>query len=339
MSNAAVRWVETELETKRVRMPDALADRQSTRFIWQAREDTPHAEVLGGMIERCRVMPVIKTLRWDRIADVPLEFREVGMLRKDHEGKTAYAAYGILPGFIFDAIMEQYRGHGVVELTALRGMDAARFAALKIDEVFFPEQKSVDDGVDQTPQTYGEMRRSIQLAIIEVRNNRDYSAQQIAVLETCANEMLRAINVAERYDNALADESEGELELGRNNPQYKQKYDASDLAALRRVGRPRKDAFMKRLAEQQFDLQTTIKEAIVEKSQASNVQEIAQAVGIAVASEFTKLFAAQRGIPIGDAPVVDKPTATGAIEESNAQTPKPPKPAAQPKQPTFQKTE
>lgn len=342
MSNAAVRWVQTEEEHRRVRMPDALADRQSTRFIWQAREDVPHAEVLGGVIERCRVMPVIRLLRWDRIEDIPLEHREPGMVRKDNEGKTAYAAYPILPGYICDAILDQYRNRGVIELTALKGTDASQFKALNIDGLFFPERKSVDDGVDETPQTYAEMRRAIASAIDAVRANglgysaekfvelRTNAAEMLAKLETCAQEMLRAITLAERYDMALVDESEGEMELGRTNPHYKQKYDAADLAALKRVGRPRKDAFMKRLADQQVDLQATVREAIIEKGQAASAQEIAQAVGSSVAAEMAKIFAAQRAIPL------DQPA--GEAEQSSTQTPEPTKPSPQTKPPKFQQT-
>jgi len=335
MSNAAVRWVETEMENKRIRRPDILADRQSTRFIWQAREDVPHAEVLGGVIERCRVMPVVRLLKWDRIHDIPLEHREPGMVRKDNEGKDAYAAYAILPGYICDAILEQNRDRGVVELTALRGMDAEQFAALRIDELFFPERKSVDEGIDETPQTYADVRLAIESRIHAAKiNGLGYSSHQLAILEACAQEMDRAIRIAERYDNALVDESEGELELGRNNPQYKQKYDAADLAALKRAGRPRRDAFMKRLADQTVDLQTTVRDAIVEKnSQVSNVQEIAQAVATSVAAEFAKVFAAQRRVPIETPPA-------GESDQGKAQTlapePEATKPTAQSKPPKFQ---
>src|SRR5262245_4919542 len=187
-------------------MPDALADRQSTRFIWHCREDVPHAEVLGGVIERCRVMPVIRFLKWDRMEDIPLEHREPGMMRRDHENKWAYAAYAILPGFICDAILDQYRDRGVVELTALRGMDAQQFKALGIDELFCPQRKSVDDGIDDTPKTYQEVRFEIESRIHAVQINGGYTSQQLAIIRTCGQEMLRAVALAERYDTALVDE-------------------------------------------------------------------------------------------------------------------------------------
>ena len=336
MSNAAVRWVEVEEANNRVRMPDSLADRQSTRFVWQAREDIPHAEVLGGVIERCRVMPIVRRLQWERIEDVPLEFREPGMLRKDHEGKIAYAAYPILPGYIFEAIFDQYRNWGVVELTALKGMAASEFAALRIDDLFFPQSKNIDQAIDELPQSYKEMRRQIAACLQALQMDQDglpgqlasYSPYQRQALIQTGQQMLRGINIAERYDNALVDESEGELELGKNNSRFKQKYDGADLAALNRLGRPRKDAFIKELADQQLDLHATVRDAIAGKSsQAVDVAEIAQAVGASVAAEFAKLFASQRGIQL--------PDASPAAPADEAESTKPQTPP-QGKQPKFQ---
>lgn len=313
-ANPATTWQRIEAENARIKAPDSEVDRRSTRFIWQAREDIPHAEVIGGVIERCRAMPVVRWLKWERAVDVPLEWREPGMIRRDREGKSEEVAYPTLPGYILDSILDAYRGWGVVELTALKGFDAASFARLGVDEVFFPETKNVDVHIDRTPQTYAELRARVNSVLDSLRQDASgRSSADIRVLIQCGEEMLIGITRAERADNSLIDESEGELELGRTNPQYKQKYDGRDLAALKRLNRPRKDAFMQRLSDNQLDLQKTLTQAIAgAQPQAVNIAEVAATVATAVAAEFAKVMQAQRELP------------TAPTEERSAQSGKGP---------------
>lgn len=294
MSTAATKWQEVEQQAERQRMPSLIQDRTKVRFVWQCAEDVPHVEVLGGIIERCRVTPIVKKYVWDNIDSLAQEQRVPGMMRRDREGKFAEAAYEILPGYIFDSVMDQYGHQGVVELASLREVQTANdFQALNIDGFFFPQRKSHLAKIDDIPRTYSEMRAQIEEAKSRLQTgNLNYTLDQCPTLLNTADEMLDAVRKAEAFDVFLLDESERELELGRTNPTFKQLYDNRDIRALHRLQRQRKDYAINEMAKQHNSLVELMATTIAQqKDSSADMATIAATVAEKVAEKFAAEFA------------------------------------------------
>lgn len=295
MSTAAIRWQAQEQNLAAVRQPLADEGLDQVRFIWQCVEDLPHEEVMGGWIERCRVMPIVKRYRWESYDALSEDQREPGMVRRDKEGRIAEAAYSILPGHIFKTVMDQFEPRGVVEFKAIRGISSPQaFARLNIDGLFFPQRKDRDAKIDEIPRAYTAIRNRIEEVRAElVAGQHDYSPQDRAILIEIADQMLHGVQVARSADVALLDESERELELGRNNPQYKQVYDARDLRALQRLERNRKDYAVEEMAKQQNSVTELLAKTLA--NQGAATENLADGLKDALQSfarEFATTFAA-----------------------------------------------
>lgn len=321
MSTAAIRWATQEQAVLQVRQPNIEAGLDEVRFVWQCIEDLPHEEVMGSWIERCRVMPIVKRYRWDNIESLADNQIEPGMRRRDREGKWAEAAYSILPGYILRDVVEAFGSRGLVELTALRGLtDPQAFLRLNVDGLFFGERKDRDARIDDIPKTYAEISARIEeVRAALVRGEHDYSPEDRARLIQVADEMLRGVEIARAGDVALLDESERELELGRNNPQFKQVYDGRDLRALHRLQRSRKDYAITQMAEQQNSVTALLAEALKQRQPASDTEGLKDALQ-SFAREFAAAFAATQ-----------KQSATGYEGAPETAVPAPPVAPAAPK--------
>lgn len=280
-----------------VRQPSVDDGVDQVRFVWQCLEDLPHDEVMGGWIERCRVMPIVRRYRWDNIESLAPEQREPGMMRRDREGKWAEAAYAMQPGHIYRTVMDQFEGRGLVEFTSLRGIASPEaFQRLNIDGLFFPERKDRDTRVDDVPRSYAEIRERIEkVRAALVAGEYDYTPQERTALIDVADRMLHGVAVAQAADVALLDESERELELGRNNPAFKQVYDARDLRALQRLRRQRKDYAVEQMAQQQNSVTellaaTLAKQGAAQENLADGLKDALQSF----AREFATAFAASQ---------------------------------------------
>jgi hypothetical protein len=254
---AVAQWLQQEEIENRGRVLREDPGQNDNRFIWQGAEDILHAEVHSQVIERCRTTPITKLLRWENYTALASEQRIPGLERKDRDGKIAEAMYATAPGPIFDGIIEQYEVLGVIELEALRGMGGQHIQALSIDTTFFPERKdpNTKPKIDETPRTYREMKARIYEIVDKIEKGQHASPKnQWPIYLEVAKAMIRSLAISEHNDHQRIDLSESEIELGKINPQYKQRYDNPDYRALHRLERQRKDHVTTHLADQQKDL-------------------------------------------------------------------------------------
>jgi len=257
MATAVAQWLEQEAMEQQNRATQLDPGQNDNRFVWQGAEDIPHSEVHSGWIERCRITPITKLLRWENFVALAPEQRIPGLERKDRDGKIAEAMYATPPGPIFDSIIEQYETFGVLEVDALRGMGGKHIQALAIDSTFFPERKDCNarPKIDETPRTYREMKARIYDIVKLVESGTHTSPKnQWPIYLQVAKSMLQSLEISAHNDNQLVDMSETEMELGKVNGQYKQRYDNRDYRAMHRLERTRRDQVTNAMAEQQRDL-------------------------------------------------------------------------------------
>jgi hypothetical protein len=252
---AIARWIQQEQESEAGRV---VADPQQhdNRFIFTCAEDIPHSEVFSQVIERNRVTPIAELHRWENYRSLAPEQRLPGKVRLDRDGFIAEGQYAIPPGPIFNTIMELYADQGVVELACLRGQTMPEIRKLKINEFFFPEPKEPTKNLDNTPRTYREIRE--RMSQIQEGFKKPNAAKllesTLPVFQQIVEDILRSVAISERFDQQLLDESEAHIELGKVNPQFKQRYDKRDYRALSRLERERKDQVVSGMARNQHDL-------------------------------------------------------------------------------------
>lgn len=297
--SAADRWAKQEAEAEMRRRPEDT-NVSMIRFVWQPVEDMPHAEVIGGKIERCKVMPIFKRLVWDNIDSLSPELIEPGYRRRRQgDQKDTEAAYAIQPGYICQSVLEEFGPRGVIELEALRGVERPEeFTSLRIDSLFFPDEfmaRQDKDGKDRGPLTYEEIRqRVIEVKAKLVAGEFGYSDEQRRKLALVADDFTKAVRVAEDSDNALLDESEREMELGKSDRRYKQVYDARDIRALRRLNRQHKDKAIHDMAKQHTSITDVVAKVLEKQTEvASSNKDLVKEIAQSFAGEFAKIFAAQ----------------------------------------------
>lgn len=195
------RWMAQQEANK---TPDRVRERisKSNRYVWQAFEDIPHPQIVGGFIKRGRAWPILPWSLWERIMDVPLEMRlDVRSSPQDKEHQEA--RYEIAPGDVFDHIME-FSGHwGIVELRSLFDMPLRQFLELDIDRRFFP---------GEIPKPYTAIRARIHEVCAGLTDK--------TLLDVGAD-MLRSITISEAYDVRMIDELENQDKFKYGHPHYR----------------------------------------------------------------------------------------------------------------------
>jgi hypothetical protein len=278
--------------------PQAIALDHVNRYVWYPAEDIPYPEanagyvallrerarqlgmqdiaLAGGYVERNRVTPILPNPVWERYQDVPEDLRRATRGRMPN-GDPEEALYYVPPGHIFDGLMDGYRFYGVTEIEALRGMDIEDFLALRIDEIFFPEEKDLtrlgpdQKPIDRTPRRYSEIRTQIMQALKTQKDSAQYELYKMI-----AADMIRAVEVSEAFDTSLVDEEESRNPL---------RYTNHGLRALYRLQRQRRDHAINDMAKRQDAAVDVI---------AQLPTAIAQAQGGGIGEEaLTRILAAQ----------------------------------------------
>lgn len=286
--------------------PQPIALEHINRYVWFAAEDIPYdanagyiallrerarqiglydIPLAGGVVERMRVTPILPAPHWDRIGDVPEDMRRAFRLQKPN-GDYEEAMYFVPQGHVFDGLMDSYRLWGVVELTALRGMDIEDFLELRIDETFFPDAKDLTrlgpnlKPIDETPRKYSLMRSRI----VEVLATQPRDAR-FPVYEAVARDMLFAIDVSAAFDMQLVDEEESRNPL---------KYSHHGLRALHRLERTRRDHAMNEMAKRQDQAMETLPEmvkAIAASASGNLTPDTLEKILLAQAEKFGEILA------------------------------------------------
>lgn len=334
MSTAAVQIQDAYNKLQASRPPIAeqpMVSEKTNRYLWYPAEDIPHNEASAGFvalmreraaalgmpnpgitacwIERCRVVPVLAMPCWEEANSVPENLRIKGRNPKPNGDYSEYQ-YAVPPGFIFQAVMDEYQPWGVTELQALRDGDPGDVLELRIDQTFFPEEKDRSrigyDGitVDEIPKAY-----TVQLARIdEVLKKLNGDSRKKTMIDV-ARDMNRAIEVSRAFDVALVDYEESQKEL---------KYSNHALRALSRLERKRRDHALNEMAQRQNDSLTALPEMIREMARANapsatSSEDFAAAVsvGVGVAMEkvlekFGPMFEQLR-TPLAPAPQPESP--------------------------------
>ncbi len=331
----AVRSAQADVE----RLNQRAIDLWALRYAWYALDDVHHDDINamtnginGGLMRRCKWQPITRAPRWVHFGALGSENGGEVVATRNPDPTTRRPReqmYWIKPAAVMSSLTMLYGERGMVDGENLRGVDLDTFEALRIDDLFFPENdaslprtfrgcearviqqlQKLKRGDLSTPE-WTNVLESDERKAVTPSYSAPVSSHALPSVIKIGEEMLGSLRRSARHGRIVIDEIHAEMEKARVDVsgRYRGTYDNRERRLLEWLEITPRNEALERMAVDANSLPTLVGQmanivaAQAQNTQALDVSALGNAIGGALARELAPLMAAkQEAVTQAEAP-------------------------------------